>query len=110
MLAPPAAPSKQPTPSAATSGPTQSPTALNLSGIERSVDEGRRSANGNRLERQNATIESPPRNTSTLDESLISAIDRNTSQLVEMFDNLSNHVNEIERRINQAEKKNSEEE
>ena len=106
-MVPPSAPSRPTANTSVVSGPAQSPLGLDLSNIERPADERpRRGLNGShlRLERQNATIESPTHNTSVSDASLIEAIDRNTSQLREMFGDLSRHVNEIERRIDQSEK------
>ena len=106
-MVPPSAPSRSSTFTAATPGQAQSPMSFNLSNIERSAEERpRRGLNGShlRLERQNATIESPVQSAAESEESLIEAIDRNTSQLREMFGNLSRHVNEIERRIDQSEK------
>ena len=66
-----------------------------------------------RLERQNATIESPQRadtSTASVNDSIVDALERNTSQLREMFSNLSQHVEEIERKMQEnQERKDTEE-
>ena len=81
--------------------------------IERNADERHSSSiNGPRLVRQIALVESPDRNNASHDTSsnaeIVSAIERNTSQLRMMFHDLSNHVDEIERRIQHSENQNSE--
>ena len=109
MLETPLAPTKKPSVNPAVAQEQLSPTALNLSNIERNTEERpSNSFNGSqlRLERQNAVMESPVRSPDRMNDSnaaLVDAIERNTSQLREMFDNLSHHVDEIEKRINQSE-------
>ena len=110
ILVTPTAPSKKPSPPGLSLS-IDSPTSLNLSNIDKSSE-----GNHSRLERQNAVDGTPEKlaeevaNMSNL--SIVDAIDRNTSQLHEMFGNLTRHVNEIEQEVrtmkrldnNQAEK------
>ena len=83
---------------------TLSPLALELSNIERSSVDERPSRSFNssqhRLERQNAIADSPPRHDDLANASIVSAIERNTEQLREMFGSLAKHVDEIEKKIN----------
>ena len=111
VLSPPSAPVK-----AANTSAVQGPRAddiidptpfglgsgLNISDIERPS----RSFNGSdlRLERQNAFELSPERPTSPSNADLVDAIERNTLQLREMFGNLSQHVDDLEKRIGEKEK------
>ena len=86
----------------------QSPLALDLSNIERSADERRSTSfNNHRLERQNALVGSPEphggRYNDNSNDAIVDAIERNTSQLRMMFNDLSQHVDEIERRIQKSE-------
>ena len=118
-LVPPAAPTKSSTTAARELVANQSlsvasPTALDLSNIA-TEERPARPGNGSmlRLERQNATIESPQRadtSTASVNDSIVDALERNTSQLREMFSNLSQHVEEIERKMQEnQERKDTEE-